>query len=67
MANQRVANWQDDFDVEKARKEMSVEQMESKIGQLEKEADEEERLPKANVTTGLGSNPLYNVPVNTPV
>jgi len=42
MANQRVANWQDDFDVEKARKEMSVEQMEKKIGQLEKEADEEE-------------------------
>jgi len=44
MANQRVANWQDAFDVEKAKKDMSVEQMEQKIGQLEKEADEEERV-----------------------
>lgn len=25
MANERVANWQDGFDVEKARKEMTVE------------------------------------------
>ena len=59
MANQRVANWQDAFDVEKARKDMTVEQMESKIGQLEKEADEEEKVASYNVKTKLAPNPHY--------
>jgi hypothetical protein len=60
MANERVANWQDAFDVEKAKRDMSVEQMEQKIGQLEKEADEEERVQRYNVTTKMVPNPLYN-------
>jgi hypothetical protein len=32
MANERVRNWQETFDMDRAKKEMSVEQMESKIG-----------------------------------
>ena len=34
--------------------------MEQKIGQLEKEADEEERVQRYDVTTKMVPNPLYN-------